>query len=395
MGLYGLLDPTAWQAVLLTLALTHVTIMAVTLFLHRGQAHRGLDFHPAVAHFLRAWLWLTTGMVTKQWVAVHRRHHARCETPEDPHSPQVLGLRKVLTEGAELYRAAAADTAMVETYGQGTPDDWLERRLYSRFSSHGPALMLVLDLVLCGLYGPVIWAVQMLWIPVLAAGVINGVGHAHGYRNFETPDASTNILPWGVLIGGEELHNNHHAFPSSARFSSTWWEVDLGWFYLRLLSALRLARIKRVTPRLQVRSGKRDLDMDTLRAVVLYRMKMAESYYKKVLGPVMQIELPPGPKKRPAEGPNIHRLMAVQAKQLDAAGQAQLDRLLATHPTLATVYQFGQRLRAILDSKTANQEALLAALQSWCQQAEATGIKALARFSQSLRGFSTDAIPAA
>jgi stearoyl-CoA desaturase (delta-9 desaturase) len=248
--------------VLITLALTHVTIVTVTVFLHRSQAHRALDLHPAVNHFFRFWLWLTTGMVTREWVAVHRRHHAKCETPEDPHSPQVLGLGKVMSEGAELYKAAADDGETLSRYGHGTPDDWLERNLYGRFTWHGVGLLLILDVLLFGVYGITMWAVQMLWIPFFAAGVINGVGHFWGYRNFETADAATNIVPWGILIGGEELHNNHHAFPSSARLSSKWWELDIGWFYIRLLGALGLARVKKVAPEPRA-DGDGVIDMDT------------------------------------------------------------------------------------------------------------------------------------
>ena len=286
MTLYGLLDVDILSAVLVTLGMTHITIVAVTVYLHRAQAHRALDLHPAVSHFFRFWLWLTTGMVTKEWVGVHRRHHAKCETAEDPHSPQILGLRKVLGEGAELYAQAASDRAAVERYGQGTPDDWLERRLYSRFSWQGVALMLLLDVVLFGVYGIVIWAVQMLWIPIFAAGVINGVGHYFGYRNFEPPDASTNIVPWGILIGGEELHNNHHAFPSSARLSSKWWEFDIGWMYIRILTALRLAKVRRVAPNPQVVPGKSQLDLETLRAVITSRMHVFARYGKEVMVPV-------------------------------------------------------------------------------------------------------------
>jgi stearoyl-CoA desaturase (delta-9 desaturase) len=219
----GLLGLSWWQLVLVVLAMTHVTIVAVTVYLHRCQAHRALDLHPLVAHFFRFWLWLTTGMITREWVGVHRRHHARCETPEDPHSPQVLGLRKVLWEGAELYRAATDDPELVGRYAHGTPDDWIERHLYQRFNFLGVSLMLVIDAVLFGIPGIAVWAVQMFWIPFFAAGVINGVGHFWGYRNFESPDAATNISPWGILIGGEELHNNHHAFPSSAKLSARWW----------------------------------------------------------------------------------------------------------------------------------------------------------------------------
>jgi stearoyl-CoA desaturase (delta-9 desaturase) len=387
MTLHGLLDVDLLTAVIVTLGMTHLTIIAVTVYLHRAQAHRALDLHPAVAHLFRFWLWLTTGMVTKEWVGVHRRHHAKCETPEDPHSPQVLGLKKVLTEGAELYAAAAKDRAAVERYGQGTPDDWIERHLYSRFSWHGLALMLLIDLVLFGVYGLVIWAVQMLWIPFFAAGVINGVGHFAGYRNFEPPDASTNILPWGILIGGEELHNNHHAFPSSARLSSRPWEFDIGWMYIRLLGMLGLAKVRRLAPNPQVVPGKAQLDLETLRAVISSRMHVFARYGKEVMGPVSRVELCRDAAHCRRLVRRTRRLLLVEGRRLDATARALLEQVLAKHQTLATVYQFRERLQAIWDEKAPSQEALLRALQDWCTQAETTGIQALEHFSQNLRGF--------
>ena len=388
MTLHGILDVSFWQAVLITLAMTHLTIAAVTIFLHRAQAHRALDLHPAVAHVFRFWLWLTTGMVTKEWVAVHRLHHAKCETVLDPHSPQVLGLRRVLTQGAEVYEAAAADPRTLERYGHATPDDWLERCLYTPRHWQGLALMLALDLLLFGLYGPVIWAVQMLWVPVTAAGIINGVGHYWGYRNFETADASTNIVPWGLLIGGEELHNNHHAFPSSARLSSQWWEFDLSWLYIRALSALGLARIKRVAPRLTIIRGKTLVDMDTLSAVVTSHLHVFARYTKEVLAPVSRAELcrDAGHCRRLIR--QSRRLLAREGSRLDAAARVNLERLLAQSQTLATVYQFRERLQAIWGRGAASQEVLLGNLQDWCRQAEATGIQALERFAQNLKGFS-------
>jgi len=388
MTLHGLLDVSFWQAVLITLALTHVTIAAVTIYLHRAQAHRALDLHPALAQVLRFWLWLTTGAVTKEWVAVHRLHHAKVETAQDPHSPQVLGLRKVLTQGYEIYRAAAANPQTLERYGHATPDDWLERNLYTPRHWQGLALMLVLDVLLFGLYGPVIWAVQMLWIPITAAGIINGIGHYWGYRNFETADASTNIVPWGILIGGEELHNNHHAFPSSARLSSQWWEFDLSWVYIRILSALRLARIKKVAPRLTYIEGKPLVDMDTLRAVVVSHMHVFARYTREVLAPVSRAELCRDAAHCRRLVRRSRRLLAREGSRLDAAARVRLEQLLAQSQTLATVYQFRERLQAIWGRSTASQEVLLANLQDWCRAAEATGIQALERFAQNLKGFS-------
>jgi stearoyl-CoA desaturase (delta-9 desaturase) len=393
MTLYGILDVSLWQAVLITLALTHITIAAVTIFLHRAQAHRALDLHPAVAHFFRFWLWLTTGMVTKEWVSVHRKHHAKCETPEDPHSPQVLGLRKVVAEGAELYSKAASDDETLRRYGHGTPDDWLERNLYSPYSWQGLGVMLVLDVLLFGVYGPVIWAVQMLWIPFWAAGIVNGVGHFWGYRNFESPDASTNIVPWGLVIGGEELHNNHHAFPSSAKLSSKPWELDIGWVYIRALSALGLAKVKKIAPELQTVEGKRLVDLETLRAVVVSRMHVFARYTQEVLAPVTRAELCTNVRQCRRKVRRAQRILAREGHRLDAAARVQLDSMLSQSQTLATVYHFRERLQGIWELNTPSQDDLLRALQEWCRQAEATGIAALQRFAENLKGFSLQAAP--
>jgi stearoyl-CoA desaturase (delta-9 desaturase) len=387
MTLYGILDLPLWQVVLATLIMTHITIVAVTVFLHRSQAHRALDMHPALNHFFRFWLWLTTGMVTREWVAVHRRHHAKCETPEDPHSPQVLGLGKVLGEGAELYRDATRDPEMVLRYSHGTPDDWVERHVYGRYTWQGVGLMLILDLLLFGVYGITVWAVQMLWIPLLAAGVINGVGHYFGYRNFESPDASTNIVPWGILIGGEELHNNHHAFPSSARLSSKWWEFDIGWLYIRLFSALGLARVKKVAPEPQILAGKGSVDMETLRAVIVARMHVFARYTRDVLAPVSRKELCRSERHCRRLYRRARKLLTAETGRLDDRARQRLEQLLAQSQRLQTVYQFRERLRELWERNAPSQEALLKSLQDWCQQAEATGIQALETFARNLRGY--------
>jgi stearoyl-CoA desaturase (delta-9 desaturase) len=388
MTLYGLLDASVWQAVLATLILTHITIAGVTIFLHRAQAHRALELHPAVAHFFRFWLWLTTGMVTREWVAVHRRHHAKCETPEDPHSPQVLGLKKVLTEGAELYGQATNDPEILTRYGHSTPNDWLERRVYSRFRWQGVGLMLILDLLLFGVYGITMWAVQMLWIPFWAAGVVNGVGHYWGYRNYEAPDASTNISPWGILIGGEELHNNHHAFPSSAKLSSKPWEFDIGWLYIRALRGLGLARVKKIAPELTSVPGKLLPDMETLRAVVVSRMHVFARYTQEVLTPVTKAELCRDATHCRRVVRSSQRLLSREGRRLDAVARERLEQILAQSQTLETVYRFRERLQEIWERSTPSQDQLLASLQDWCRQAESTGIAALERFSWELKGFS-------
>ena len=383
----GLLDLSAWQLVLVGLALTHVTIASVTIFLHRAQAHRALDLHPTVSHFFRFWLWLTTGMVTAEWVAIHRRHHARCETPDDPHSPQVLGLRKVLWEGAELYRQAAAAPELVARYSHGTPDDWLERKVYSRLRWQGPALMLLVDFLLFGAAGVAIWAVQMAWIPFWAAGVINGIGHYWGYRNFESPDAATNISPWGILIGGEELHNNHHAFPSSARLSNRWWEFDLGWLYIRLLSLVGLAKVRRVAPRPRLAEGKTVVDLDTLKAVVTNRMHVAARYAREVIRPVSRDELCGEDKVCRRVYRQARKLLVRDEARLDPTSRQRLARLLERSPRLATVVEYRRRLQEVWERTTASQEALLQSLQDWCRQAEASGIRSLAEFAHTLRRY--------
>ena len=383
----GLLSLSWWQLVLVVLALTHVTIAAVTIFLHRHQAHRALDLHPAVSHFFRFWLWLTTGMVAREWVSIHRKHHALCETPEDPHSPQVKGIRKVLFEGAELYRAASRDASIMQRYGHGTPDDWLERHLYTPHDKRGIVIMLAIDVLLFGVAGVAVWAVQMIWIPFFAAGVINGLGHYWGYRNYPSPDAATNISPWGILIGGEELHNNHHAFPGSARLSSRTWEFDIGWLYIRLLAMLKLARVKKVAPRLAVVAGKEAIDMETVRAVVVSRMHVLARYAREVLLPVSRSELDAKVVADRSLLRRLRRLVARDESLLDEVSRRWLTQVQERSQALKTVFQHQRQLRQIWERTAASQEALLGALQDWCRQAEASGIQSLQDFARSLRGY--------
>ena len=279
----GVLDLPWWGVLIAALAMTHFTIVAVTVYLHRHQAHRALDLHPAVAHVFRMWLWMTTGMSTRGWAASHRKHHAFVEQEGDPHSPRLFGIRKVLLEGAELYRIAATDAEVRAKYGHGTPDDWIENHIYERYTFLGIYSMLGLNLLLFGALGLTVWAVQMMWIPIFAAGIINGLGHWRGYRNFETQDGSTNLVPWGILIGGEELHNNHHAFATSARFSVQPWEFDLGWAYIRVLETLGLAKVKRVVRPPLVDEQKSSVDLETLRAVVGNHIHVLSDYVKRVV----------------------------------------------------------------------------------------------------------------
>lgn len=389
---HGLLGLPFWAAFVVAPVFIHLTIVAVTLFLHRDQTHRGLELHPAVRHVLRFWLWLTTGMITREWVAVHRKHHAYCETEDDPHSPRVKGLLKVLLEGAELYRAEARNKETVAKYGRGTVDDWMEQHVYGRHTIIGVGLMLLIDLALLGLPGITVWAVQMLAIPVLAAGVVNGVGHYSGYRNFECKDAATNVLPWGVIIGGEELHNNHHAFPASAKFSQRPWEFDLGWSYIRLLEKFGLATVRRVAPEPVIVAKRGPVNMDTVQAVMVNRMHVLRDYIRNVIRPTVETE------KRKADVKNggllarARRLLSRDETLLDASSRARLQETLARNSTLRTVYDFRRRLQALWENTTLSNESLLQQFREWCAQAENAHIAALREFAQRLRGYTLQAV---
>jgi stearoyl-CoA desaturase (Delta-9 desaturase) len=377
-----------WGYILVTLVLTHVTIAAVTLFLHRHQAHRAIDMHPVISHFFRFWLWLTTGMNTREWVAVHRKHHARVETADDPHSPQIEGISKVVLAGTELYKQEAAKNETLAAFGHETPDDWIEHKIYSRFNyTCGIVLMLLIDFALFGFIGVTIWAIQMMWIPFFAAGIINGVGHWGGYRNFESPDASTNIIPWGILIGGEELHNNHHAFASSAKFSSKWWEIDLGWIYILCLQKIKLARIKKVAPRLRINRHKIEIDLDTLGAVITNRFHIMSRYTKSVVTRVYNEEKTQSDFTTRKLLRRTRRLITLPEFRLDEISRRHLDELLHHNYTMHVVYVFGQRLQALWSEKSATHDRLLKDLCEWCEQAEATGIAALEEFARSLRTY--------
>ncbi|HEX7044327.1 MAG TPA: fatty acid desaturase [Burkholderiales bacterium] len=387
--LNGLVELPWWGYVTVTLVLTHITIAAVTIYLHRHQAHRALDLHPAVSHFFRFWLWLTTGMVTKEWAAVHRKHHAKVETPEDPHSPLHYGIRKVLWDGTSLYRAEAKNPETLSKYGHGTPDDWIERRLYSRHTTLGIMLMLVIDLILFGAIGLTIWAVQMMWIPFFAAGVINGVGHYWGYRNYEVQDASRNIVPWGILIGGEELHNNHHTFPSSAKLSSKRWEFDIGWMYIRLLEMIGAARVKKIPPALTLDTTKQHIDLETVKAVVQARFQVMAQFAREVLHNVYREELKkvdPSDRESWTLLKRAKRLMVREITLLDEPSRRRLYKALERNTTLRTVYGMKQKLADIWQRSAATQEHLRRAIEDWCRQAEATGIEALRDFALKLRG---------
>jgi stearoyl-CoA desaturase (delta-9 desaturase) len=384
----GFFDVPWWGVVLYALVVTHLTIIGVTLYLHRCQAHRALALHPVVSHFLRFWLWLTTGMETRQWVAVHRKHHAKVETAEDPHSPQVYGIRKVLLEGAELYRIGAKDEETLARYSHGCPDDWLERKVYRPHTSKGYFVMMAINLALFGPIGLTIWAVQMAWIPIFAAGIINGGGHYAGYRKFETADTSTNIVPWGTIIGGEELHNNHHAFASSAKFSVQWYEFDIGWMYIRILETLGLAQVKKLPPRMVEVPGKGHADADTLSAVLSNRLHVMGQYARIVLLQVYRDEIKRMDRQKRAAMRRAKSLLGREESMLSDDARARLDTALEQSDTLARAYHFKQRLKAIWQERTASHERLLQALREWCEEAEASGIAALEEFARRLPRYS-------
>ncbi len=387
----GLLGLSWWGYLIVGLTLTHITIVSVTIFLHRCQAHRALTLHPVTSHFFRFWLWLTTGMVTKQWVAVHRKHHAKTETEEDPHSPHIVGIHKVLWQGSELYRAQARDAETVEYYGRGTPDDWLERKLYTPFHVLGISLLAVIDLLLFGIYGITLWAAQMMWIPFFAAGVINGLGHYLGYRNYEGPDGSTNLVNIGILIGGEEMHNNHHAFPTSARFSNKWWEFDIGWMYIRILCCLGLAKVKKVDPRPVTRPSKNDIDMDTTRAVIAGHLHVMAQYAKSVTLPVFHDQLKVADASCRSALKKIRYALVRDESRMDKRLKDRLYAALRENEPLSTVYEFRRRLQALWGRTYDSHEKAMHALQEWCYQAEHTGLEVLQDFAQRLRGYSLQA----
>lgn len=384
----GLLDASWWQVVLATLALTHITIASVTIFLHRAQAHRALDLHAIPSHFFRFWLWLTTSTVTKQWVAVHRKHHAKCETAEDPHSPVAHGIKKVLLEGRELYAVEAANLETQKKYGHNTPDDWLERNLYTPRNNWGPIAMLLIDIALFGAIGITVWAVQMLWIPVFAAGIVNGLGHFWGYRNFEAPDASTNISPWGIIIGGEELHNNHHTYPTSAKLSVKPFEFDIGWGYIRALELMGLAKVRKVAPRLKLGEIKPQADAKTLEAIVANRYELMAGYAREVrlaCGAELDRLKASGQESAAAKLKSVRKWMDRDESLVPSNLRAQLEQARLASPQLDKLIQMREELRALWTRTNVSAEQLVADLQSWCQRAETSGIAALQQFSLKLR----------
>ena len=387
----GILNLPWWGEVLCVLLATHLTIVSVTLYLHRCQSHRAINLHPLISHLFRFWLWFTTGQSTKQWVSVHRKHHAHTEGADDPHSPYVFGIKKVLFEGAELYREAAADPTICEEFGHGTPDDWVERNVYERFDNVGLGLCLLVYIALFGALGLTYWAIHMGWIPLFAAGLINGGAHYWGYRNFESQDGSTNLINIGILVGGEELHNNHHAYPSSARFSVHWWELDVGWLYIRLLSALKLAQVKKVAPRpVQNPLGleKERVDIEAVRAMVSSKLHIMADYAKHVTMPVLKAEIGQAEGHYRPALKRIRKALIRERSRMTAPQIEHLNQVLHDNLKLKTVYEYQQRLIKVWSQKYTNNEGMLRAVAEWCQEAEATGIRVLEEFARSLRNYS-------
>lgn len=385
--LNGLITLPWWGYIVLTLILTHITIASVTLYLHRCQAHCALDLHPLIAHFFRFWLWAATGMVTKEWVAIHRKHHAKTETAEDPHSPHTKGIGMVFWQGSELYRAEAKNLQTLEHYSHGTPDDWIEHKLYSRFSYYGIVINFILNFILFGFIGITIWAIQMIWIPVTAAGVINGIGHYWGYRNFETEDGSTNIVNLGIIIGGEELHNNHHAYPSSAKFSSKWWEFDLGWLYIQLLSFMRLAKVRRRAPQPTRLINKDRIDLETAKAIITSKLHVMADYAHRVTLPTFRDELSSIDARYQKLMRQMRTALVREDSRLKPLHRKHLQELLQNSEALQTVYEFRRKLQELWNETHASHERLIQAIIQWCKEAETTGIKVLEEFAQSLRSY--------
>lgn len=380
----GLVELPWWGYVVVTLVLTHITIASVTIYLHRSQAHRGLDLHPVASHFFRFWIWLTTGMITKEWVAIHRKHHAKCEQEGDPHSPMIFGIKKVLLEGTELYRAEAKNQETLEKYGTGTPDDWIERHVYTPHSVMGPTLCFIIWFIAFGVPGITMWAVQMAWIPVTAAGVINGIGHYWGYRNYDCEDSSRNILPWGILIGGEELHNNHHAYGTSAKFSLRPYEFDLGWQYIRLLAALKLATVRKVAPAVKKLDRER-IDFEGLQAIITHRYRVGQASLK-----LLKASWKEAVRNAGANAGALRSAWATlkrDASQLAAHEKERLQALLAGYAALATVYQLRQELAALWARSNASKDELVARWKAWCERAETSGLPEWVQFSRELKRY--------
>jgi stearoyl-CoA desaturase (delta-9 desaturase) len=385
----GLLSLPWWGYVVAGLVMVQLTIASVTIYLHRCQAHRALDLHPAVAHVFRFWLWLTTGMVTKEWAAIHRKHHAKCETEDDPHSPRIHGINKIVFTGVAMYVRESRNAETMTRYGHGTPDDWIERHVYTPLTKYGVVVMALMDIALFGvLPGMLIFGVQMAWIPFWAAGVINGIGHYWGYRNFQTADDSTNIVPWALWIGGEELHNNHHAYPTSAKFSLRWYELDLGWLYIRALSALGLAKVRKTAPKVKLDPSKWEIDAATLQAVIMHRYDVMTNYAKSIKRAArMEIQAlrATGADSAASTLKKVRKWLHLDDAVVPAHHREAITQVVASSPTLATTLTMKQELARLWERSTLSTEQLVAQLRDWCERAEKSNVEPLVQFARRLR----------
>ena len=386
---HGLLNLSVTELVIYTLVVTHITIVAVTVFLHRHSAHRALELHPVLKHFFRAWLWFTTGMGTRQWTAVHRKHHAKCETEEDPHSPVVKGIGEIFWRGVENYRIEATNEETLAKYGRGCPDDWIERNVYEKYTTGGITALAIINISLFGALGLTIWAVQMVWIPLFAAGVINGIGHWWGYRNFECPDAARNISPWGILIGGEELHNNHHTYPNSAKLSAKWYEFDIGWMWIRLFEMLGLAKVISTGPVVERVPEKNVLDKDAVLALLNDRFHVMARYSKDVVKPVMAQEYRKADTASRKLIKRARRLMVRQPLLVNDTGRDRISAVVETSPEIRVIHDLHQRLQEIWAKRGGNMDEVIHALSEWCKEAEASGLQSLENFAQTLKSYAT------
>jgi len=378
----GVLDWSGWGIFWYLIIMTHITIASVTIYLHRYQAHRALDLHPAVSHFFRFWLWLTTGMVTKEWAAIHRKHHAKCETVDDPHSPQVLGIHTVMWRGADLYKLEVNNQETMDKFGHGTPDDWVEHHIYSYYRWQGVGLMMVINLLLFGAIGGFIWAIQMIWIPITAAGIINGIGHFWGYRNYDCEDASRNILPLGLIIGGEELHNNHHTFATSAKLSSKWYEIDIGWLYICGLQLLKLAHVKKTIPKIRL-TQTQAINEELVKTVIKHRYELMAQYSKTLKEAFRQeVKVMRDLAKEFADN---HYWLCKDENKLSSLHKTRLENLMSANDRMKHLIEMRRELTQIWSRSSATGDQLLEQLHHWCIKAEKSNNQFLQLFSQKLK----------
>lgn len=384
---HGLLNFSLLQIIITLFIATQVTILGVTLYLHRDQTHRGLKLHPVVQHFFRFHLWMTTGMLTKDWVAIHRKHHAKCETENDPHSPQYHGIKTVLYSGVELYTLERENQQTLDKYGKGTPDDWLERNIYTKFHFWGIGLMFLIDVALFGAIGITFWAIQIIWIPFFAAGVINGLGHWAGYRNYSTNDCSTNLTRFALFIGGEELHNNHHAFPSSCKFSHKKGEYDWGWFTIKFLRMLGLAKIKKTVPELEQSKSKNSVDLEAVKAMLTHKVNLLQVYVKDVVKPAIQEEYDVRSSKFKKSSNKLINSMSIDWRFLDDESKDIFKQYINTSPTMETLIKFRDELKEIWDSNGKTTEQMIEAIKEWCNKAEKSGVDVLQAYARKLQTY--------